>query len=42
MDDLPSFNNKIKIPIELNNKINMIVKYQNNQLKNELKKIVNK
>ena len=42
MDDLPSFNNKIKIPKELNNKINMIVKYQNNQLKNELKKIVNK
>lgn len=42
MDDLPSFNNKIKIPKELNNKINMIVKYQNDQLKNELKKIVNK
>ena len=42
MDDLPSFNNKIKITKELNNKINMIVKYQNNQLKNELKKIVNK
>lgn len=42
MEDLPSFDNKIRIPKDLNNKINMIVKYQNNQLKKELKKIVNK
>ena len=36
------FDNKIKIPNELNNKINTIVSYQSKQLINELKKINNK
>lgn len=41
MEDLPSFNNKIRISKDLNDKILMIVKYQNDQLKKELKKLVN-
>lgn len=43
MNNLPKFDNKIRLTKDLNERINMIVKYQNDQLKKKLEKeLINK